>query len=155
LNQIAARDNAHETDNAGNSSPAAENAATPEPAEPAKPSLREMTPEQRADARRTGQISDKDLKKAGFTKEEIAEINDAAKNKAAQADPSRHDRQKVIDSTTGSKKALDEALENLRRNPNSPQAQQAVRDAQRQYDEIQRTARDIKKERRQRDRDGE
>ena len=107
-----------------------------------------------ADLRRKGQISDKDLKKAGFNEEEIAEINDLAKDAAAKARGAA-DRKKIIDSTEGSKKALDEALENLKRNPTDPAAQQAAKDAQRQYEEIQRAKLKVDKESRKRNNENE
>jgi len=78
---------------------------------------------------RTGQTTDKKLKKAGYTEEEIAAIQEEAKKQAAKWNPGGHDWSKIIDSIEGSEKALDDALANLAKDPCSPEAQKAADEA--------------------------
>ncbi len=119
-----------------------------------KASLESMSDEELAYARRTGQIDDKELKKAGFSEEKIKEIKDAASDQAAKIKPGGHDRKKVIDDTTGSKKAEQLALEEYRRNPNEENLQK-LEEARRQSTEINIAKHKTDVERRRRNRSEE
>ena len=102
---------------------------------------------------KNGQITEKDLKKQGYTPDEIEKIKDDAADLAAK-DRGASDRKKVIDSATRSKQHADQAHNDLGKNPNDPVHRTQRKTVQRQQEEIQERAREINKERRQRDRDG-
>jgi hypothetical protein len=83
---------------------------------------------------RDGKIKATDLKKAGLSPEDIADIQ----KKAKQLRPREHDAQKIIDDFTGSENALKNALERVRQNPRDRAALRELEEAQQQVNEIRK-----------------
>jgi len=75
---------------------------------------------------RDGQLKAKDLKKAGLSPEDIADIQARSK----QLRPRAHDAQKIIDDITKSENGVKEALERVRQNPGDADALKALREAE-------------------------
>lgn len=86
----------------------------------------DLTPEELeelAALRRSGKISDKDMRKAGLTREQIRDINERAKNQGRKLDPGGHDRSKIVETIEGTRRLLDEALEKMAQYPHDQAAQ--------------------------------
>ncbi len=81
---------------------------------------------------RNGQLKAKDLKKAGLSPEDIADIQ--AKSKLLR--PRAHGTQKIIDDITKSEKSVQNALERVRQNPGDAAALKGLRDVEAQLNGI-------------------
>jgi hypothetical protein len=90
---------------------------------------------------RNGQIKDKDLRKLGLSAEDISYVREQAKATRIR----QHDAAKIIDDITGSEKAVQNALEKVRRSPADPAALRELEEATAQLDAIKKAQDELRR----------